>query len=70
MGSIKVDIIMGDLSRLEILKEMCDKWVLTNIMESILMTPEFIESCGAEDVAIDVVLEEESYQRIKNLPGK
>ena len=70
MGSIKVDIVMEDLSRLEHLKEMCDKWVLTNIMESILMTKELINSCGAEDVAIDVVLEEASYQRIKNLPGK
>ena len=70
MGSIKVDIILEDLSRLEKLKELSDKWVLTNLMDSILMTPEFIESCQAEDVAIDVVLDEESYQRIKNLPGE
>ena len=70
MGSIKVDLIFEDLSRLEKLKELSDKWVLTNLMDSILMTPEFIESCQAEDVAIDVVLDEESYQRIKNLPGE
>ena len=70
IGSIKVDMILGDLSRLENLKEMSDKWVLSNLMDSILMTPEFIESCGAEDVAIDALLDEESYQRIKNLPGE
>ena len=70
IGSVKVDLILGDLSRLENLKELSDKWVLTNIVDSILMTPEFIESCQAEDVAIDVVLDEESYQRIKNCPGE
>ena len=70
MGSIKVHVTLGDLSHLERLKEMSDKWVLSNLMDSILMTPEFIESCQAEDVAIEVVLDEESYQRITKLPGE
>ena len=70
IGSIKVDVVLGNLFCLERLKELSDKWVLSNLMDSILMTPEFIESCQAEDVAIDVVLDEESYHRIKNLPGK
>ena len=70
IGSIKVDVILADLSSLEYIKELSDNWVLTNIMDSILMTPEFIESCQAEDVSITAVLNEESYQRIKNLPGE
>ena len=69
LGSIKVDMTLGDLSSLEYIKELSDTWVLSNIMDSILMTTEFIESCQAEDVAITAVLEEESYQRFKNCPG-
>ena len=70
LGSIKVDMTLGDLSSLEYIKELSDTWVLSNIMDSILMTPEFIESCQAEDVAITAVIEEDSYQRFKNLPGE
>ena len=65
-GSIKVDMMLGDLSHLDYLKELSDEWVLSNIVDSILMTPEFIESCQAEDVAIDVVLDEESYQQVRS----
>ena len=65
-GSIKVDMMLGDLSRLDYIKELSDEWVLSNIVDSILMTPEFIESCEAEDVAIDVVLDEESYQQVRS----
>ena len=65
-GSIKVDMMLGDLSRLDYIKGLSDEWVLSNIVDSILMTPEFIESCGAEDVAIDVVLDEESYQQVRS----
>ena len=68
-GSIKVDAILEDLSSLEYIKELSDTWVLSNIMDSILMTPEFIASCQAEDVSLLAVLDEESYQRFKNLPG-
>ena len=70
IGSIKVDVILADLSSLEYIKELSDNWVLTNIMDSILMTPEFIESCQAEDVSIKALVNEDSYQRIKNLPCK
>ena len=70
IGSIKLDVILADLSSLEYIKELSDNWVLTNIMDSILITPEFIESCQAEDVSITAVLNEESYKRIKNLPCK
>ena len=65
MGTVKVDMLLGDLTRLEYLKELSDKWVLSNIVDRILITPDFIESCLAEDVAIDVVVEEESYQKAK-----
>ena len=64
-GTIKVDILLGDLTRLEYLKELSDKWVLSNILDRILMTPQFIASSQAEDVAIEVVVEEESYQKAK-----
>ena len=70
IGSIKLDVILADLSSLEYIKELSDTWVLTNIMDSILMTPEFIESCQAGDVSITALVNEESYQRIKNLPCK
>ena len=66
-GSIKVDMILGDMSRLEYIKELSDKWVLSNIFDNILMNAEFIESCHAEDVNIEVVLEEASYQQVKSL---
>ena len=64
-GTVKMDMLLGDLTRLEYLKELSDKWVLSNIVDRILLTPDFIESCLAEDVAIDVVVEEESYQKAK-----
>ena len=70
LGSIQMEMVLGDLTKLEYLKEFSDKWVLSNIMDSILMTPQFIESCHAEDVAIDVVIDEESYQRVKLHAGK
>ena len=62
----KIDLILGDLSHLEYIKELSDEWVLSNIVDSILMTPEFIESCKAEDVAIEVVLDEDSYQQVRS----
>ena len=70
IGSIKVDAILEDLSSLEYIKELSDTWVLSNIMDSILMTPEFIESCQAEDVSIIAVLNEESYQQFKSHIGE
>ena len=69
-GSIKIDMILGNLSVLEYMKEMSDKWVLSNIVDSILITPEFISSCQAEDVALEVVVDEESYKKIKSNSGK
>ena len=69
-GSIKIDMILGNLSVLEYIKEMSDKWVLSNIVDSILITPEFISSCQAEDVALEVVVDEESYKKIKSNSGK
>ena len=70
MGSIRVDMRLGNLSKLEYLKELSDKLVMTNIVDSILMTPEFIESCQAEDVAINVIIDEESYQQVKLHAGE
>ena len=66
-GSIKVNMVLEDLSKLEYIKEMSDKWVLSTIVDSVLMTPEFIESCQAEDVVLDVVIDEQSYQQLKSL---
>ena len=65
-GRLRIDMMLGHLSRLDYIKELSDEWVLSNIVDSILMTPEFIESCQAEDVAIDVVLDEESYQQVRS----
>ena len=70
LGSIMVDMILGDLSKLEYIKYLSDNWVLSNIVDGILMTPEFISTCEAEDVALDVVVDEESYKQIKNIYGK
>ena len=67
---VKVDVILSNLTSLDYLKELSDKKVLTNIMDMILMTPEFIESCQAEDVAITAVLDEDSYQQIKEIHCK
>ena len=73
-GSIKVDMILEDMSRLEYLKELSDNWVLSNIVDSTLMTPELveelIESCHAEDVSIKAVIDEDSYQQVKSLVSK
>ena len=69
-GSIKVDMVLEDLSGLEYIKEMSDKWALTNIVDNILMTQEFIESCQAEDVIIEVVVDEVSYQQLKSHCGE
>ena len=68
-GSIKVDMVLEDLSGLECIKEMSDKWVLSAIVDSVLMTQDFIESCQAEDVALEVVVEDKSYQQLKSHSG-
>ena len=70
MGSIMVDMVLGDLSKLAYIKKLSDKYVLSNIIDSILMTPEFIESCQAEDVGLEAVIDEESYNQIKSKYGK
>ena len=70
MGSINIDMMIEDLSRLDYIKELSDKWVLSNIVDSILMTPEFFESCLAEDVFVEAVLDEDSYQQVKLHAGK
>ena len=64
LGSIRVDMVLSDLSKLEYLKHLSDKAVLTNIVDHLLMTPEFISSCQAKDVALEAVVEEESYKRL------
>ena len=70
LGSILVDIILEDLSKVKYIKELSDKWVLSNMIDSILMTPEFISTCKAEDVAVEVVVDEESYKQIKSISGE
>ena len=70
MGSIRVDMRLSNLSKLEYIKDVSDKGVLSNIMDSILMTQEFIDSCRAEDAAIDVNIDKESYQKVKLHAGK
>ena len=70
IGSIKIDMLIEDLSRLDYIKELSDKYVLSNIVDSILMTPEFIESCQAEDVFVEAVLDEDSYQQVKLHAGE
>ena len=62
-------MILGDLSKLEYIKELSDTWVLSNIVDNILMTPEFIQSCKAEDVGLEVVVDEDSYNQIKSQSG-
>ena len=70
LGSIMVDMILGDLSKLEYIKYLSDNWVLSNMVDNILITPEFITTCQAEDVALDAVVDEESYKQIKSISGK
>ena len=70
LGSITVDMIIEYLSQLEYIKYLSDNWVLSNMVDGILMTPEFISTCQAEDVALDVVVDEESYKEIKRVSGK
>ena len=70
LGSIMVDLILGDMSKLEYIKYLSDNWVLSNMVDNILITPEFITTCQADDVALDVVVDEESYNQIKRLSGK
>ena len=70
MGSIMVDMILRDLSKLEYIKYLSDNWVLSNMVDGILMTSEFIATCQADDVALDVVVDEDSYEQIKSISGK
>ena len=70
LGSIMVDMILEDLSKVEYIKELSDKWVLSNMIDSILMTSEFISTCLADDVAVEVVVDEESYKQIKTISGE
>ena len=70
LGSIMIDLVLEDLSKVEYIKYLSDNWVLSNIVDNILITPEFISSCQAKDVALDVLIDEESYKKIKSLSGK
>ena len=69
MGSIVVDMMLEDLSKLEYIKDLSDKWVLSNIVDSILVTPEFLESCQAEYVELEAVVDEESYKQLRSQAG-
>ena len=69
-GSIKMDMSIEDLSRLEYIKYLSDKGVLSDIIDCFLMTPDFISKCQAQDVAVEAVIDEESYSRLKNQSGK
>ena len=69
-GSIKVDMMLEDLSGLEYIKEMSDKWVLSNIVDNFLITPKFMESCQAKNVVLDVVVDAESYLQLRSHHGE
>ena len=69
-GSIKMDMSIEDPSRLEYIKYLSDKGVLSDIIDCILMTPDFISSCQAQDVAIEAFIDEESYANLKIQSGK
>ena len=69
-GSIKMDMSIEDPSRLEYIKYLSDKGVLSDIIDCFLMTPDFISSCQAQDVAVEAVIDEESYNHLKNQSGK
>ena len=68
-GSIKMDMLIEDPSRLEYIKYLSDKGVLSDIIDCFLMTPDFISSCQAQDVAVEAVIDEESYNHLKNQSG-
>ena len=74
VGSIKMDMQVADLSLIDYIKHLSDQGVLTNIIDNILMTPSFVSSCvsvcQAEDVAVEAVIEEESYRQIKLYSGE
>ena len=69
LGSIMVDMMLEDLSKLEYIKDLSDKWALSNIVDNALITPEFLESCQAEYVELEVVVDEESYKQLKSQAG-
>ena len=69
MGSIVVDMMLEDLSKLEYIKDLSDKWVLSNIVDSILITPDFLESCQADYVELEAVVDEESYKQLRSQAG-
>ena len=69
MGSIVVDMMLEDLSKLEYIKDLSDKWVLSNIVDNILITPDFLESCQAQYVELEAVVDEESYKQLRSQAG-
>ena len=69
MGSIVVDMMLEDLSKLEYIKDLSDKWVLSNIVDNILITPEFLGSCQAQYVELEAVVDEESYKQLRSQAG-
>ena len=70
LGSIMVDMMLEDLSKLEYIKDLSDKWALSNIVDNALITPDFLESCQAEYVELEVVVDEKSYKELRNQAGK
>ena len=70
LGSIMVDMMLEDLSKLEYIKDLSDKWTLSNIVDNALITPDFLESCQAEYVELEVVVDEASYKQLRNQAGK
>ena len=69
LGSIMVDMMLEDLSKLEYIKDLSDKWTLSNIVDNALITPDFLDSCQAEYVELEVVVDEESYKQLRNQAG-
>ena len=63
-------MMLEDLSKLEYIKDLSDKWALSNIVDNALITPGFLESCQAEYVELEVVVDEESYKQLRNQAGK
>ena len=63
-GSVIIELKMKDYTELENIKSLSDTGVLSNIFGFLLLTPEYMASCKADQVHIDAKLDDRSYQSL------
>lgn len=63
-GSVTMHLILGDLTNIEVINHMCQTGVFANVLETYVVTQDFLQMSKAQKVILQANIVERSYKAI------